>query len=255
MAGIIGPLAAGLLLILVPLPMLLFIDAASFLASMISLLFVKRSFNAEHRCEENCDKDRRRYSRRAALCAEPPALVLAHLVAAADQVYIADETEVQIVLYAKEWLHASDTQIGLLYASDGFGVVVFSLMANWLRKRWSFGVVALGSLTVLGLLTSVMVFTHWYALVLLIWALRGGIDILFLDQHLQLDPITDRSQCAPGARDHFHTSVDMDNCLTGSAARRPGNRRNWRCRLDLRAYRHAGFCRWRCFLLHTVRPR
>jgi MFS family permease len=88
--------------------------------------------------------------------------------------------EVQIVLYAKQWLHASDTQIGLLYASDGLGVVVFSLMANRLPKRWSFGVIALGSLIVLGLLTTIMVFTHWYALVLLIWALRGGIDILFL---------------------------------------------------------------------------
>jgi hypothetical protein len=60
------------------------------------------------------------------------------------------------------------------------GVVVFSLLTNRLRKRWSFGVVALGSMMVLGLLTTLMAFTHWYPSVLVIWALRGGTDVLFL---------------------------------------------------------------------------
>jgi len=45
MASIIGPLVAGLLLLRVPLPLLLLIDAASFLVSSVSLQFVKRSFN------------------------------------------------------------------------------------------------------------------------------------------------------------------------------------------------------------------
>src|SRR5438552_5168788 len=44
-ASIIGPLVAGLLLVRVPLPLLLLIDAASFLVSTVSLQFVKRSFN------------------------------------------------------------------------------------------------------------------------------------------------------------------------------------------------------------------
>jgi MFS family permease len=84
------------------------------------------------------------------------------------------------VWYAKQWLRASDAQLGLLYASDGIGVVVFSLLTNRLRKRWSFGVVALGSMMVLGLLTALMAFTHSYPSVLVIWALRGGVDVLFL---------------------------------------------------------------------------
>ncbi len=33
---------------------------------------------------------------------------------------------------------------------------------------------------VLGLLTALMAFTHWYPFVLMIWALRGGVDVLFL---------------------------------------------------------------------------
>jgi Na+/melibiose symporter-like transporter len=64
--------------------------------------------------------------------------------------FILPTADVQIVWYAKQWLRASDAQLGLLYASDGIGVVVFSLLTNRLRKRWSFGVVALGSMMVLG---------------------------------------------------------------------------------------------------------
>ncbi len=179
MAAIIGPLAAGLLLILVPLPMLLFIDAASFLASTISLLFVKRSFNTSTGAKKAATKIGGDILEGLRYVLNHPILFWLTLLLLLIN-FILPTAEVQIVLYAKEWLHASDTQIGLLYASDGLGVVVFSLMANWLRKRWSFGVITLGSLIVLGLLTAIMVFTHWYALVLLIWALRGGIDILFL---------------------------------------------------------------------------
>jgi MFS family permease len=94
--------------------------------------------------------------------------------------FILPTADVQIVWYAKQWLRASDAQLGLLYASDGIGVVVFSLLTNRLRKRWSFGVVALGSMMILGLLTALMAFTHWYPSVLVIWALRGGADVLFL---------------------------------------------------------------------------
>src|SRR3989440_9876803 len=65
-------------------------------------------------------------------------------------------------------------------AFERIGVVVFSLLTNRLRKRWSFGVVSLGSMMVLGLLTALMAFTHWYPSVLVIWALRGGTDVLFL---------------------------------------------------------------------------
>jgi MFS family permease len=94
--------------------------------------------------------------------------------------FILPTADVQIVWYAKQWLRASDTHIGLLYASDGIGVMIFSLPANRLRKRWSFGVVALGSMMVLGLLTVLMAFTHSYLSVFVIWALRGGTDVLFL---------------------------------------------------------------------------
>jgi MFS family permease len=173
MASIIGPLVAGLLLVRVPLPLLLLIDAASFLVSAVSLLLVKRSFNAsasEKQVEAgigNAILEGLHYVLRSPILFWLTLLLLLFN-------FILPTADVQIVWYAKHWLGASDTQIGLMYASDGIGVVVFSLLTNRLRKRWSFGVVALGSMMVLGLLTTLMACTHWYPFVLVIWALRGG---------------------------------------------------------------------------------
>src|SRR5260370_26518066 len=179
-ASIIGPLVAGLfLLVRVPLPLLLLIDAASFLVSAASLLLVKRSFNArasEQKGEAgigNAILEGLHYVLRSPIVFWLTLLLLLFN-------FILPTADVQIVWYAKHWLRASDAQIGLLYASDGIGVVVFSLLTNRLRKRWSFGVVALGSMMVLGLLTALMAFTRWYPSVLVIWALRGGTDVLFL---------------------------------------------------------------------------
>ncbi len=179
MASIIGPLVAGLLLVRVPLPLLLLLDAASFLVSAVSLSLVKKSFNASTSEKQvvagigNAILEGLHYVRRSPIVFWLMLLLLLFN-------FILPTADVQIVWYAKHWLRASDTQLGLLYASDGIGVVVFSLLTNRLRKRWSFGVVALGSMMVLGLLTTLMAFTHWYPSVLVIWALRGGTDVLFL---------------------------------------------------------------------------
>jgi MFS family permease len=179
MASIIGPLVAGLLLVRVPLPLLLLIDAASFLVSAVSLLLIKRSFNASA-SEKNVEAgighailEGLHYVLRSPILFWLTLLLLLFN-------FILPTADVQIVWYAKHWLRASDAQIGLLYASDGVGVGVFSLLTNRLRKRWSFGVVALGSMMGLGLLTALMACTHWYPSVLVIWALRGGTDVLFL---------------------------------------------------------------------------
>jgi MFS family permease len=178
-ASILGPSISGLLLVRVSLPLLLLIDAASFLVSAASLLLIKKSFNAsasEQKGEAGIGKailEGLHYVLRSPIVFWLTLLLLLFN-------FIGPSADVQIVWYAKHWLRASDTQIGLLYASDGIGVVVFSLLTNRLRQRWSFGAVTLGSMMALGLLTALMAFTHWYPFVLVIWALRGGTDILFL---------------------------------------------------------------------------
>ncbi len=179
MASILGPLVAGILLALVSLPLLLLIDAASFLASATSLLLVKGSFNAKTSEQKVAGGIGTAILEGLHHVLRSPILFWLMLLLLLFN-FILPTADGQITLYAKQWLGASDMQIGLLYASDGLGVVVFSLLTNRLRKRWSFGVVTLGSMMILGGLTALMAFTHGYSVVLVIWALRSGTDAMFL---------------------------------------------------------------------------
>ena len=92
---------------------------------------------------------------------------------------IATTSFVQIVLFAKRELAATDSEVGLFFASAGAGTFALGLLAGPLRKRWSFGNVALGSLMLSGLLTSAMAFTTSLPLALVLWALAGGLGLLF----------------------------------------------------------------------------
>ncbi len=93
--------------------------------------------------------------------------------------FVATTTFTQLVLFAKMQFHASDTQVGLLYSAGSIGIVVLSLLAGPLRKRWSFSTVAQGALMTEGLLTVTLAFTHWYWIGILLWACIGGLGILF----------------------------------------------------------------------------
>ena len=85
----------------------------------------------------------------------------------------------QTVLFVKEWLQASDTQLGLFYAAESLGVISFSLAAGTLRKHLRFSTVALGAITLHGLLTIALALMHvvWGALLLM--ALMAGLMMLF----------------------------------------------------------------------------
>ncbi len=58
-------------------------------------------------------------------------------------------------------------------------MVILSLAAGPLRKRWSFSAVALSALMMYGLLAVALAFTQWYWLAILLWAIRSGLGILF----------------------------------------------------------------------------
>jgi len=179
MAKIMGPLLAGLLLIKVPLPMLLLVDAASFLVSAGSLVLIRASFNAvssEKRAATNIRHDIMEGLRY--VLKQPVLRSITLLLLFIN--FILPTTTSQLVLFARQWLNASDTQIGLLYASGSVGIVLFSLGANRLRKRMSFGALVLGSLALEGVMTAAAAFTHWYWIALLCWLLRGGFDALFI---------------------------------------------------------------------------
>src|SRR6266446_2875905 len=177
-AQIAGPLLAGLLVTVVPISSLFLIDALSFVVSAGSLALIKASFNidsGEKRAATSIGRDvieGLRYVLR-----HPVLRNISAMMALVN--FVGATTGAQIVLFAKERLQANDTQVSLLYSAASIGVVVLSLAAGQLRKRWSFSKVALSALMLEGLLTVVLAFTRWYWLAVVLWALASGLGILF----------------------------------------------------------------------------
>ena len=175
-ATVLGPLVAGALLIALPVEQLLVVDAATFVVSAVALTLIRRSFNAP--------LTRRTTTIRTDVV-EGLRYVLAHPVlrnisAMMALVNLVSVTAfAQLVLLAKIRYLASDSEVGLLFAAGGLGVVLFSLAAGPLRKRWSFGNVALGALMVSGLLTVALAFAPSFPAAVALWGLSSGLGTLF----------------------------------------------------------------------------
>lgn len=175
-ASVIGPLAAGALLVVIPLPAVIALDAASFLISAVSVWLIRRELQAR--------REPRRLDIRGDVT-EGLRYVLAHPVlrnisAMMALVNFVGSTKfAQAVLLAKTRFAVSDAEVGLLFSAGGLGVVVLSLAAGPLRRRWSFGVVALGALMLSGLATTALALVPWYGAAVVIWGAMGGLGILF----------------------------------------------------------------------------
>ena len=175
-ATVAGPLVAGVLLVVLPVEQLLYVDAATFLVSAVALSFIRRPFNPP--------LQRPRTSIRADIV-EGLRYVLRHPVLRNISAmmalvnFVSVTAFAQLVLLAKERYEASDSQIGILFAAGGVGVFVCSLAAGPLRKRWSFGNVALGALMLSGVLLVLLAFAPSYWIAVLCWGLSAGLGTLF----------------------------------------------------------------------------
>lgn len=175
-ATVAGPLLAGALLVFVPLERLLLIDSATFLVSAVMLALIARRFDTGPRAVAS--------SLRADV-AEGLRYVLRHPVLRSISVmmalinFVGVTAYAQLVLLAKQRFGASDAEIALLFAADGAGVVLLSLAAGPLRRRWSFANVALGALMLNGLLTIALAYAPVYPAAVVLAALASGLGILF----------------------------------------------------------------------------
>jgi MFS family permease len=183
-AQVAGPLLAGLLIASISVQQVFWLDAASFLLSAVSLATVRRRFNTERDTEgeEAAERPRRAIFRDVAdglryVLGHPVLRNISAMMAIINLVM--SSIYAQLVLFAKDRLDATDTQVGLLYSAGSIGVVALSLLAGPLRKRWPFSKVALSALVVDGLMTVALSFTRWYWLALPLWALSSGLGILF----------------------------------------------------------------------------
>jgi len=177
-ANIAGPLLAGLLLVILPITTLFLFDALSFLISAGSLALVTTSFNTQTPIKKERTTIRQDILEGLQFIAHHPVLRWITLLLLLLNI-IMPTINVQVVLFARVWLHITDAQIGILFACGSVGVVIASLLATQLRKHLSFGIILLGTMLIEGLITIVLSLTHLYWLSLFLWMIRGGIDVLF----------------------------------------------------------------------------
>ncbi|HLZ59568.1 MAG TPA: MFS transporter [Ktedonosporobacter sp.] len=177
-ASVLGPLLAGVLIVVMPISALMSFDALSFLISAGSLLLVSTSFNTNSR-------EKKEATNIGSDVIEGLRYVLSHPVLRNISLMMAlvnfvGATEgAQLVLFAKQQLQASDPQVSLLFSAGSLGIVILALLAGVLRKRWSFSTVALSALMLMGMLIIALAFTRWYWVALVLWSLISGLGILF----------------------------------------------------------------------------
>jgi MFS family permease len=177
-ATVTGPLLAGLLVALVPVHTLLLFDAFSFLLSALAVSLIGVRLDAVN--EKN-----RRSKGLFDEVAEGLSFILGHPVLRSTCFLMALVNGVgftvysQLVLYAKERLEASDTQVGLLYAAGSIGMVILALAAGPLRRHLSFSKAVLSAPMLGGILIVLLASTRWYWTALVLWASIWGLVVFF----------------------------------------------------------------------------
>jgi predicted MFS family arabinose efflux permease len=172
-AWIVGPLLAGGLAAILPLPALLLVDACSFLASALALALIRTSFNQG---------------------IPPPASLFGDIAAGLRYVWeqpvlraitllliclnaVGPTARVQIVFFAKQRLQASDAQVGLLSAAAAIGVLLASLGAGRLR-HYLVSWMSIRALLLQGIVLILFAQTQRYWAALPLWALLSGLGVI-----------------------------------------------------------------------------
>ncbi|MGZ3666766.1 MAG: MFS transporter, partial [Ktedonobacterales bacterium] len=177
-AAVVGPIVAGALVALLPVETFMLFDAGSFLVSAITLGLVRTSFNAaDGKLREKKSILRDVVEGLRYVLGHPVLRNISAMMAMVN--FVATTVATQLVLFAKVRLHASDSQVAWLFSAESIGVVILSLAAGPLRKRWRFSTVALGALMLNGLLTIALAFTQFYWAALALVAINSGLGILF----------------------------------------------------------------------------
>jgi len=172
-----GPAIAGAIVSFVTVPALLVVDSISYVVSAATLTWVRISFNKD-------DRKSRPTTRIMADIREGIRYVLSHPVLRNISLlmmafnFVDSTFNAQAVLYAKERLHTSNFELGLLFAAGSVGAIIFSLMAGWLRRHFSFSIVVIGCLSLTGLLTIAYSAIPWFWVALPIFLARDGVASL-----------------------------------------------------------------------------
>lgn len=201
-ASVLGPLLAGLMVAFVPLQTLLLVDTGSFLLSALTLGILWRSFDTNNSLLELSPQ------------AQPPVspFLRLHRDIASGVRYVWEQpvlrsiallmlmlnivgptARVQLIVFAKEQLGASDPQVGFLSAGASIGVIAASLAAARIPGQ-ALGRYALGMLCIQGLLLLVFSQMDHYWSALVIWSAMAGCGVI-----VDITIMSLRQTIAPGA--------------------------------------------------------
>jgi len=180
-ATIAGPLLAGIMAAFMPIEDVLIFDALSFLVSAFSLWIIGSSFN-------EITKEKKSTTIRQDIV-EGLRYVIAHPVLRNISLMMAMVNFVFTTIWAQRVLFASqqyglrptedDWMLGLMWSAATLGVIFWSLLVGTLRKRWSFGVVALGALMTQGALVVVLSFITNFWVAVPVFAMMAGVGSMF----------------------------------------------------------------------------
>ncbi|HME66499.1 MAG TPA: MFS transporter [Streptosporangiaceae bacterium] len=178
---ILGPGLAGALVAFVPVAGLLFVDAGSFLVSSGCLALIRCSFNAATPARRPAGSAIRALladvrEGLAYVWSNPVLRSISIMMALIN--LVAATADSQLVLFARRALHATNSEIGFLYAAGAAGIVAVSLVAGPIRQHVSFAVTALGALVLAGLTMTAMALAGSYAAALVLWAASSGFGML-----------------------------------------------------------------------------
>lgn len=175
--SVIGPILAGGLAAFLPLPSLLVIDSTSYLVSALALLTVRSGFNEIAR-PHGPGSIRAEVKEGLAFVFGHPVLRSVSIMMALVN-FASMTVAAQLVFFAKVQLHATTTEVGLLFAANAVGVLLLTLFAGALRRRLPFSRVTLGLLEIQGFVTIVIAQLHLFWAVLPLIALWQGLGVLF----------------------------------------------------------------------------
>ena len=176
-AAVAGPPLAGFLVSRTSTEVTLTVDAASFAVSALSLLLIRRTFNTEPTSSERGSIRRDVVEGLRYVLGHPILRNISLMMATIN--FVASTTGAQLIFFAKDRFDAGDQQVSWLFSAGSAGIIVLSLAAGPLRRRFSFSKVALTALVLDGLLTVLFAVSDTIWLALPLWALISGLGILF----------------------------------------------------------------------------
>jgi MFS family permease len=176
-AAVLGPPIAGFLVVQTSAEATLTLDAASFALSAVSLILIRRSFNPTESPIARSSIRQEMVEGLRYVFGHPILRNISLMMASIN--FLASTVAAQLILFSKERFAASDQQVSWLFSAGSAGIIVLSLAAGPLRRRYSFSRVALSALVLDGLLTIVFATLDSYWIALPIWALISGSGILF----------------------------------------------------------------------------